>query len=125
MIDCEEFLKKAQYIHESFSLKGYSYHCAEMDFRECARISYYYIFHKASLRANAIPGDFNTNTGSHQRVIDKLLSSKIEEDNELGKLMIRFRVVRVKADYGLKESFKKNDAYKVLRAAEKLFTTAI
>lgn len=122
MITCDDLLNKAKAIHSSFSSKDYSHPCAEVEFRECARTAYYYIFHKANTRALTIPGSFNKNTGSHQRVIDKLMTSTDKKDHDLAKLLVKVRTVRVKADYGLNEHFQQIEAYKILREAEKLIS---
>lgn len=125
MIACDEFLIKAKYIHSSYTSQGYSYSCKEMDYRECARTSYYYIYHKAYIRSLSINGNFSMNTGAHQRVIDKLLSSSDPINIKLAQLLIKLRPVRVHADYKLDDSFNKNDAYKTLREAEKIFSSGI
>lgn len=125
MIACDEFLIKAKHIHSTFTSTEYNYSCEEMDFRECARISYYYIYHKAYFRSLSITGNFSINKGSHQRVIDKLLSSADPINIKLARLLIKLRPVRVHADYKLNDKFNKNEAYKTLREAEKVFDLGI
>ncbi|MDE9727320.1 hypothetical protein [Citrobacter freundii] len=119
MITCDEFLKKAQQIYDNCSSESYSYPCEEIDFRNCARIAYYYLYHHAYVRAKSLKGGLDNNTGSHQRVIDKLLESSNKDDNDLGMLLVRLRPTRVKADYQLDQKFSKGEAYKTLRYAEK------
>ncbi|WP_220385072.1 hypothetical protein, partial [Klebsiella pneumoniae] len=58
--------------------------------------------------------------GNHQRVINKLLNSSDQNDQALGDLLLKIRPTRVKADYRLNINFTKNEAYKLLRHAEKL-----
>ncbi|MBB1199618.1 hypothetical protein EGM70_04780 [Enterobacteriaceae bacterium 89] len=125
MIICDDFLEKAQRIYSDFSSKGYVNSCPEMDYRECARTSYYYIYHVANQRASQIPGNINNSVGQHQRVIDKLRCSSDISDQELGDLLALMKIARVKADYTLNCNFSKNDAYKVLRRAERLKETII
>lgn len=120
MIICDDFLDKAQRVYSRIDDKEYKAPCPEMDFRECARTSYYYIFHVANQRASQIPGEINSQVGQHQRVIDKLRSSADIADRDLGDLLALMKLSRVKADYNLSYNFTKNDAYKVLRRAEKL-----
>lgn len=120
MIICDDFLDKAKRIYTHIDNKQYKAPCPEMDFRECARTSYYYIFHVANRRAAEIPGEVNSKVGQHQRVIEKLRNSSDINDKNLGDLLALMKLERVKADYNLNFNFTKNDAFKVLRRAEKL-----
>lgn len=121
MIISDDFLNKSKAIFSMLSAKDYAYSCPEMDYRECARTSYYYIYHIANRRALQIDGPFDRNVGQHQRVINKLLQSDDDSDQKLGELLALMKAVRVKADYTLEYDFSKNEAYKVLRRAERLF----
>lgn len=121
MIVCDDFLRKAKQVYSTFSDKSYSSVCPEMDFRECARSSYYYIFHVAKERVRKLNAHGDLNVGMHQRVINILRNSDNDSDHSLGDLLALMKVVRVQADYTLEYNFTKNEAYKVLRRAERLF----
>ncbi len=120
MITADEILKKAKSVYSVCEQEPCTSCCLELDLRDCARSAYYYIFHIGKMRADKIDGEYDENVGNHQRVINKLLNSSDQNDQALGDLLLKIRPTRVKADYRLNINFTKNEAYKLLRHAEKL-----
>lgn len=104
-----------------YSKGNYGENKSEVEYRCCARTAYYSLFHHFKSIADSLPGGYDKSLGSHERVIRKLLDSSNAQHQKFGVALSNYKDIRVKADYRIDVSFSKNDAYKILRYAEKTF----
>jgi len=109
----EEFLR--------ISGKNYKSENAEVEYRNCARVAYYSLYHLLKKIADNLPGTYESKTGSHERVIRRLMEFGDDKQKFFAEEFKNQRAIRVSADYTLHEPFRKSDAYKSLRYAEKIF----
>lgn len=94
---------------------------SEAFWRSAANRYYYYAFHRCQQLAEEaqLPPAKNQNTGSHERLISRLINSSDNRLKKLGNTLRTFKKIRVKADYQLKASFNKQpDAYTALLLAK-------
>lgn len=118
MISPSELLDYSINEYERFSNKDYTSDFLEVEIRNCARSSYYSLFSYLKMIADDLPGDYEEGIGSHERVIRKLISFGDEDQKVLGEKLKSSRIIRIRADYKLADSFNKHHAYKALRYAE-------
>ncbi|EPL4467341.1 hypothetical protein ACK4QF_20890 [Proteus mirabilis] len=123
MITPRDILSSASAIYDNVKSKNYTKSELELKHRNCARMAYYSILHlsKDLIDESCVNIDTSGISGTHEIVIRKLLAINSDLSNSLAQDLISCRVIRVKADYYLHKNFSANDAYKVLRKAEKAF----
>lgn len=121
MISAKDLLNYATQLYEQLDNGTYIVSNDEVGYRNCARISYYALFHYLKSIADNLPGEYKQNTGDHQKVIYKLKYSKDKQLKLLSARMNSARAVRVRADYLLDENFTKEEAYKLLEVVKRIF----
>lgn len=120
MIEPGDILTFAKELKSRFDADGYICTNLEVEYRNCARTSYYALFHALKEIADNIPGKYE-DVASHEKVIRKLLSSSDQRINLLAQQMISIRKTRVRADYILDKSFGKNEATRSLEKVVRIF----
>ncbi|WP_109395736.1 HEPN domain-containing protein [Proteus faecis] len=123
MITSLNILNYASNLHNKFSEKDYISDNLEVEYRNCARMAYYSLLHlsKSLIEKENVCIDTGGITGTHAVIIAKLLAIDSDFSKKLAEDLKSCRAIRVKADYYLDKHFNKNEAYKVLRKAEKAF----
>lgn len=123
MITSFDILKCASLLHDDFCCVDYVSDKPEVEYRNCARMAYYSMLHLSKKLVDDHSPDIDCSDiiGTHEMIIRKLLAINTEESNKLANDLISSRHLRVKADYYLNKKFTKQEAYKVLRKAEKAF----
>lgn len=94
---------------------------SEVDYRCSARCAYYSLYHFCKgMDDKRLAEPSKEQSGVHYSLISRFLGSEDDGLRRLGVDLNTCRTLRVKADYRLDQSFRRQDAYKVLRVAEKL-----
>lgn len=122
MINEISLLEYSRSEYARISEKLYESDHSEVEYRNCARVAYYSLYHLLKNIADNLPGDYESNIGSHERVIRKLMKSGDERQKLFAEKLKNQRAIRVSADYNLNAPFRKADAYKSLRYAESVFS---
>jgi len=121
MIDEISLLNYSKKEYSRISEKSYKSESSEVEYRNCARVAYYSMYHLLKRIADNLPGAYQYNVGSHERVIRRLMEFGDDQQKFFAEELKNQRAIRVSADYSLHEPFRKSDAYKSLRYAEKVF----
>lgn len=97
---------------------------SEVEYRCSARCAYYSLYHYCESMDSPLLASPNTSGGVHYQLISKFVGSKDQEMRKIGEMLNQGRIIRVQADYRLEKNFRKDDARKVLRFAEKVVIKA-
>jgi len=122
MINEVNLLEYSKKEYERISDKAYKSDHSEVEYRNCARVAYYSLYHLLKDIADSLPGSYEDNIGSHEKVIRRLMSFGNDNQKLFAEKLKNQRTIRVHADYKLGNSFNKSDVYKSLRYAESVFT---
>ncbi|ELR5271124.1 hypothetical protein JZM10_02995 [Providencia rettgeri] len=124
MITPFEILNLASILHDGNSDVACINGNPELAYRNCARMAYYSMLHlsKEIVDDEHVDIDCSGIVGTHEIIIQKLLAIDSELSKSLADYLISSRSIRVKADYFINKKFTKQEAYKVLRKAEKAFS---
>lgn len=121
MINEVSLLEFSKSEYARFNDASYSSNNPEVEYRNCARVAYYSLYHLLKDIADGLPGQYEKNIGSHERVIRRLMTFGDDTQKLFAEKLKSQRAIRVSADYNLKHPFRKSEAYKSLRYAESVF----
>ncbi|VEB71510.1 Uncharacterised protein [Providencia rustigianii] len=126
MITYVDILNNASDLYDKLSENNFKTNNIEVEYRNCARMAYYSMLHlsKQLVEKNDVEIDMTDVHGTHEITIRKLMAINSDIAAKLANNLISCRKTRVKADYKIEKSFTKNDAYTVLRKAEKVASEA-
>lgn len=123
MIDPKDILEFSKLSYSKVNTDGYICINSEVEYRNCARVAYYALYHYLKSISDSLPGSYE-DVSSHEKVIRKLLKSGDQDLILLAQKMMSTRKTRVRADYHIDKNFGKDEAYKLLRIVEKIFVDA-
>lgn len=120
MISAHDFLNHAKDIYNRFDVDGSVHDNIEMEYRSCARVAYYALYHLLRDISDTLPGE-GIGFGSHEKIENKLCMSKNQDYIYLATQMNSSKKGRVRADYHLDAEFGKNEANRILNKVERVF----